>query len=128
MALAVVETPTPEEIEAREVKDALTKITKLFTDLTHPTRVAILGYIKENGPQAPVDMYKDLGMSLGTVAYHVRILTERLGMLELKSEDRVRGAVKHTYRLSTRGRRVLRVAENAAKALRTSGVMRNGGA
>lgn len=40
--------------------------------------------------------------SLGSVAYHVRIL-ERAGALELVAERRIRGAIEHFYRVTELG-------------------------
>ena len=50
---------------------------------------------------SPVELAGWLGASLGTVAYHVRTL-ERIGLIELVRETRVRGAVEHHYRSKER--------------------------
>ena len=64
--------------------------------LSHPLRVRILALLDER-TASPVELAGWLGASLGTVAYHVRTL-ERIGLIELVRETRVRGAVEHHYR------------------------------
>src|SRR3954447_24782002 len=64
--------------------------------MSHPLRVRILAMLDER-TASPVELAGWLGSSLGTVAYHVRTL-ERLGLVELVHETRVRGAVEHHYR------------------------------
>ena len=64
--------------------------------MSHPLRVRILAMLDER-TASPVELAGWLGASLGTVAYHVRTL-ERLGLVELVRETRVRGAVEHHYR------------------------------
>jgi DNA-binding transcriptional ArsR family regulator len=64
--------------------------------MSHPLRVRILAMLDER-TASPVELAGWLGSSLGTVAYHVRTL-ERIGLVELVSETRVRGAVEHHYR------------------------------
>ena len=63
--------------------------------MSHPLRVRILAMLDER-TASPVELAGWLGASLGTVAYHVRTL-ERIGLVELVSETRVRGAVEHHY-------------------------------
>jgi DNA-binding transcriptional ArsR family regulator len=64
--------------------------------MSHPLRVRILAMLDER-TASPVELAGWLGSSLGTVAYHVRTL-ERMGLVELVHETRVRGAVEHHYR------------------------------
>jgi len=64
--------------------------------MSHPLRVRILAMLDER-TASPVELAGWLGASLGTVAYHVRTL-ERIGLVELVHETRVRGAVEHHYR------------------------------
>jgi len=68
--------------------------------MSHPLRVRILALLDER-TASPVELAGWLGATLGTVAYHVRTL-ERLGLVELMRQTRVRGAVEHHYR--SRGR------------------------
>jgi DNA-binding transcriptional ArsR family regulator len=64
--------------------------------MSHPLRVRILALLDER-PASPVELAGWLGATLGTTAYHVRTL-ERLGLVELVGESRVRGAIEHHYR------------------------------
>jgi DNA-binding transcriptional ArsR family regulator len=64
--------------------------------MSHPLRVRILAMLNER-TASPNQLAKFLEQPLGTVAYHVRTL-ERLGLIELAGETRVRGAVEHHYR------------------------------
>ena len=70
--------------------------------MSHPLRVRILAMLDER-TASPVELAGWLGASLGTVAYHVRTL-ERMGLIELVRETRVRGAVEHHYRSCKRPR------------------------
>src|SRR3954465_6721009 len=70
--------------------------------MSHPLRVRILAMLDER-TASPVELAGWLGSSLGTVAYHVRTL-ERMGLIELVHETRVRGAVEHHYRSKERPR------------------------
>ena len=64
--------------------------------MSHPLRVRILALLDER-IASPVELAGWLDATLGTVAYHVRTL-ERMGLVELVRETRVRGAVEHHYR------------------------------
>src|SRR3954452_11236530 len=68
--------------------------------MSHPLRVRILALLEERAA-SPVELAGWLGATLGTTAYHVRAL-ERLGLIELIRETRVRGAVEHHYRAKPR--------------------------
>ena len=68
--------------------------------LSHPLRVRILALLDER-TASPVELAGWLGATLGSVAYHVRTL-ERMGLIELIRESRVRGAVEHHYRAKER--------------------------
>src|SRR5215210_3637039 len=68
--------------------------------MSHPLRVRILALLEER-TASPVELAGWLGASLGTTAYHVRTL-ERIGLIELVHETRVRGAVEHHYRAKER--------------------------
>src|SRR5215203_7126427 len=70
--------------------------------MSHPLRVRILALLDER-TASPVELAGWLGATLGTVAYHVRTL-ERIGLIELVRETRVRGAVEHHYRARERPR------------------------
>jgi DNA-binding transcriptional ArsR family regulator len=64
--------------------------------MSHPLRVRILALLDERRA-SPNQLAGRLGAPLGMVAYHVRTL-ERLGLVELVKETRVRGAIEHHYR------------------------------
>ena len=68
--------------------------------MSHPLRVRILALLDER-TASPVELAGWLDATLGTVAYHVRTL-ERMGLVELIRETRVRGAVEHHYRSKER--------------------------
>ena len=68
--------------------------------MSHPLRVRILALLDER-TASPVELAGWLDATLGTVAYHVRTL-ERIGLIELVRETRVRGAVEHHYRAKER--------------------------
>jgi DNA-binding transcriptional ArsR family regulator len=68
--------------------------------MSHPLRVRILALLEERAA-SPVELAGWLGATLGTTAYHVRTL-ERIGLIELVRETRVRGAVEHHYRAKPR--------------------------
>lgn len=68
--------------------------------MSHPLRVRILAMLDER-VASPNQLAGWLGATLGTTAYHVRVL-ERLGLIELADETRVRGAVEHHYRATGR--------------------------
>jgi DNA-binding transcriptional ArsR family regulator len=70
--------------------------------MSHPLRVRILALLDER-IASPVELAGWLGATLGTTAYHVRTL-ERMGLVELVRETRVRGAVEHHYRSKDRPR------------------------
>jgi DNA-binding transcriptional ArsR family regulator len=64
--------------------------------MSHPVRIRIVAMLRERRA-TPSQLAEWLQLSLGLVAYHVRTL-ERLGLIELVEETRVRGAVAHHYR------------------------------
>lgn len=72
--------------------------------LGHPTRLRILEAL-EREPASPVD-FISMGAheSLGTVSHHFRAL-RNAGLIEVGSTEQRRGAIKNTYRLTTRGRK-----------------------
>jgi DNA-binding transcriptional ArsR family regulator len=68
--------------------------------MSHPLRVRILAMLGERRA-SPNELAGLLGVTLGTVAYHVRTL-ERIGLIELVDETKVRGAIEHHYRARPR--------------------------
>jgi predicted ArsR family transcriptional regulator len=74
----------------------------------HPTRDQILDVMRQHGkPISPVQLSRITGTTLGSTAYHVRMLLTA-EVIEPAGEHRgVRGSTEHFYRL---------VAEDAAQA------------
>jgi DNA-binding transcriptional ArsR family regulator len=70
--------------------------------MSHPLRVRLLAMLQEQDA-SPVELADYLDVSLGVVAYHVRTL-HQLGLIELVSETRKRGAIEHHYRATHRPR------------------------
>ena len=75
---------------------------RLVKALAHPIRVRIMGLL-ERGSATPKAMAHELGMPLGNVSYHVRMLRD-FGFVELERTRIVRGAVEHRYRATKRPR------------------------
>lgn len=63
--------------------------------LAHPLRIRILALLGERNA-SPVQISEHLEATLGTVAYHVRVL-ENLGLIELTETHQRRGATEHVY-------------------------------
>lgn len=63
--------------------------------LSHPLRLRILALLEEM-QASPVQLADHLDATLGTVAYHVRML-ERLGLVELVATHQRRGATEHVF-------------------------------
>jgi DNA-binding transcriptional ArsR family regulator len=64
--------------------------------LAHPLRIRILAILDE-APASPVQLAKHVDASLGTVAYHVRTLSN-LGLIKLVATHQRRGATEHVYK------------------------------
>jgi DNA-binding transcriptional ArsR family regulator len=92
------------EAHAASESDPITSIDdpRYVKAMSHPLRVRILALLDER-TASPVELAGWLGATLGTVAYHVRTL-ERMGLIDLAGETRVRGAVEHHYRAKPRPR------------------------
>ena len=80
---------------------------RLVKALAHPVRIQILGCL-EDRVASPSRLAGELGVPLGTVSYHVRILAE-LGLIELVDRKQRRGAIEHYYR----ARGPARISESA---------------
>jgi DNA-binding transcriptional ArsR family regulator len=65
--------------------------------LGHPTRIRILNVLRDRELASPVELSSELGIALGTIGYHVRLL-ETLGFIELARRTQRRGAIEHHYR------------------------------
>jgi DNA-binding transcriptional ArsR family regulator len=77
-----------------------------FRALGHPTRLNVLDKL-QNGPASPVDYTNTTKSqeSLGTVSHHFRALRQA-GLIEVASTEQRRGALKHSYRLTSQGEQV----------------------
>ncbi|HEX6455635.1 MAG TPA: winged helix-turn-helix domain-containing protein [Solirubrobacterales bacterium] len=69
---------------------------QLVKGLSHPVRVECLTVLAER-VASPRELAEALEEDLSNVSYHVRVLDE-LGLIELVSEEPVRGAVAHFYK------------------------------
>jgi DNA-binding transcriptional ArsR family regulator len=79
-------------VAPRDVLDA-----SVLKALGHPLRMRLLTLISERGEASPVEMSRELGVSLATVSHHTRVLRD-LGYIELSRTAPRRGAVEHYYR------------------------------
>ena len=69
---------------------------KYVKALAHPLRIRILALLAERDA-SPVQLLPHLDATLGTVAYHVRLL-EKLGLVEEVDTRQRRGATEHVFR------------------------------
>jgi len=70
--------------------------TRLLRALAHPLRLQILELLSGR-VACPKELADELGVPLGRLSYHVRVLAEG-GWLELVSTQPRRGAVAHFYK------------------------------
>jgi DNA-binding transcriptional ArsR family regulator len=69
----------------------------LISAIDHPLRRRILRQIRDCGEaRSPVQLAQELGASLGTVSYHVKVLSG-FDALRKTGEQQARGAVEHFY-------------------------------
>ncbi len=68
---------------------------RLVKAFAHPLRIRILG-IFENQVASPSEIAEQLGVPLGNVSYHVRILAD-YGLIKLVRRTPRRGAIEHHY-------------------------------
>jgi DNA-binding transcriptional ArsR family regulator len=73
---------------------------RLARALNHPLRVRILAVLNER-PASPKELAEILDEELSNVSYHTRELY-RLDCIEVAKREQVRGAMKTTYRGTTR--------------------------
>jgi DNA-binding transcriptional ArsR family regulator len=69
--------------------------------LSHPLRPQILQILALRGEASPNEIASELGVPLGTLSYHTRLLRDA-GWIELVREVPRRGAVEHFYRAVVR--------------------------
>jgi DNA-binding transcriptional ArsR family regulator len=65
--------------------------------MSHPLRPRILEILKVRGEASPNEIAAEIGVPLGTLSYHTRLLRDS-GWIELVREVPRRGAVEHFYR------------------------------
>jgi DNA-binding transcriptional ArsR family regulator len=82
-------------VEAGELDEALLKA------ISHPLRHRLLGLLDDR-TASPNELARELGLPLGRVSYHIRLLAD-LGAIELVRTEPRRGALEHFYRAVTRG-------------------------
>src|SRR3954464_12245118 len=83
------------EPETGELDEALLKA------ISHPLRHRLLGLLDDR-IASPNELARELGLPLGRVRYHIRLLADR-GAIELVRTEPRRGALEHFYRAVTRG-------------------------
>ena len=83
-----------EPADAGELDEALLKA------ISHPLRHRLLGLLDER-VASPNELARELGLPLGRVSYHIRLLAD-LGAIELVRTEPRRGALEHFYRAVTR--------------------------
>jgi DNA-binding transcriptional ArsR family regulator len=72
----------------------------LVKAMAHPLRYQLLLKL-DRRVASPNELSKEVGASVGTVSYHIRLL-EQMGFAELVDQKTRRGAVEHFYRATQR--------------------------
>jgi DNA-binding transcriptional ArsR family regulator len=72
----------------------------LLKAISHPLRHRLLGML-DGRVASPNELARELGLPLGRVSYHIRLLHD-LGAIELVNTEPRRGALEHYYRAVTR--------------------------
>jgi DNA-binding transcriptional ArsR family regulator len=91
----------PELEDKRESQDGGELDEALLKAISHPLRHRLLGLLDER-VASPNELARELGLPLGRVSYHIRLLAD-LGAIELVRTEPRRGALEHFYRAVTRG-------------------------
>src|SRR3954471_5289509 len=71
----------------------------LLRAISHPLRHRLLGML-DGRVASPNQLARELGLPLGRVSYHIRLLSD-LGAIELVRTEPRRGALEHFYRAVT---------------------------
>ncbi|HWK25259.1 MAG TPA: helix-turn-helix domain-containing protein [Solirubrobacter sp.] len=71
----------------------------LLRAISHPLRHRLLGML-DGRVASPNELARELGLPLGRVSYHIRLLSD-LGAIELVRTEPRRGALEHFYRAVT---------------------------
>jgi DNA-binding transcriptional ArsR family regulator len=90
--MAESETPASAP-DAGELDEALLRA------ISHPLRHRLLGML-DGRVASPNQLARELGLPLGRVSYHIRLLND-LGAIELVKTEPRRGALEHFYRAVT---------------------------
>jgi DNA-binding transcriptional ArsR family regulator len=91
----------PDLEDKREERDAGELDEALLKAISHPLRHRLLGLLDDR-VASPNELARELGLPLGRVSYHIRLLAD-LGAIELVRTEPRRGALEHFYRAVTRG-------------------------
>src|SRR3954451_24171159 len=87
------ESRTEGQPDAGELDEGLLKA------ISHPLRHRLLGML-DGRTASPNELARELGLPLGRVSYHIRLLHD-LGAIELVGTEPRRGALEHYYRAVT---------------------------
>src|ERR1700750_3401317 len=87
--LAMSEARTEGHPDAGELDEGLLKA------ISHPLRHRLLGML-DGRTASPNELARELGLPLGRVSYHIRLLHD-LGAIELVGTEPRRGALEHFY-------------------------------
>src|SRR3978361_1736128 len=89
------------EPDTQSAQDAGELDRSLRRAISHPLRHRLLGML-DGRVASPNQLARELGLPLGRVSYHIRLLSD-LGASELVRTEPRRGALEHFYRAVTRG-------------------------
>lgn len=87
------------ELEHQSAQDAGELDEALLRAISHPLRHRLLGML-DGRVASPNQLARELGLPLGRVSYHIRLLSD-LGAIELVRTEPRRGALEHFYRAVT---------------------------
>jgi len=87
------------EARRREMSDGRRRVLMVMA-IAHPLRRRMLRMIVKHGePLSPVQMAKELGLPVGTITYHARVLWH-FEAVEPIREPQVCGAAEHLYEVT----------------------------
>ena len=87
------------EPDTQSAQDAGELDEALLRAISHPLRHRLLGML-DGRVASPNQLARELGLPLGRVSYHIRLLSD-LGAIELVRTEPRRGALEHFYRAVT---------------------------
>ena len=87
------------EPDTQSAQDAVELDEALLRAISHPLRHRLLGML-DGRIASPNQLARELGLPLGRVSYHIRLLSD-LGAIELVRTEPRRGALEHFYRAVT---------------------------